>query len=129
MQQAIETGKGLSGLLSGKLFGGDVTDLGQSFMGAAAAEKYKNYEFKATGVKFMDDKETKATVTVEVYIDDKLDRETKVSTVKYQDEWYIDADVLSESNTSEESFQSMVINEKWKPFVGIPAGEYRWAGL
>lgn len=119
VQQAIETGKDLSGLLSGKLFGGDVTDLGQSFMGAAAAEKYKNYEFKATGVKFMDDKGTKATVTVEVYIDDKLDREIKVSTVKYQDEWYIDADVLSESNTSEESSDTQERKaEFWESFEG-----------
>lgn len=88
IQKEMEQALKLSGFISEAVFGQNANDLITSFLGISAAGEYDNYEFKATDVKFTDDEH--ATVTVEVYIDGSLDQETKLYTVKYQDEWYIE---------------------------------------
>ena len=95
VQQQLDTGMDIASGISESTtesllgFGVDATGIGSSLMGFAAAQAYENYEFKATEVEFTDDTQTQARVTVEVYIDRTLDRTTEVSTVKYEDEWYL----------------------------------------
>ena len=128
VQQELDMGmdiaSGISESASEKLFGFnvDATGIGSSFMGLAAAETYENYEFKATDVNFTDDEKTKATVTVEVYIDDTLDRTTEVSTVRYQDEWYLSADegLGDNAENSEEATERKAAF--WKSFEGEGTG-------
>lgn len=128
VQQELDMGmdiaSGISESASEKLFGFsvDATGIGSSFMGFAAAEAYENYEFKATDVNFTDEGKTKATVTVEVYIDDTLDRTTEVSTVKYQDEWYLSVDegLGDNAENSEEATERKAAF--WKSFEGEGTG-------
>lgn len=88
VQESYQTAKEFGGILSESLLKIDLSVFMNSILGYFNEDAYQSYGFKATDAVLSDDEH--AVVTVEVYIEGKLNQTTEIKAVKYQDEWYVE---------------------------------------